>query len=503
MDGFSTTPDGRKETQDRYAGVLTRIIAFQLRDRSSVVHEASTSPEQAARLDQHLEMTAAPIRGSEDEDSMLETIHDIVKEFFQSRFSLERDGKKAIFLFVLFSAINEEGSWSSPRSLAPILSSMAWLARLVAFHEVDTLGGGDSGEMYNKLKDEVIQWVDPNQPTVFTWFRSLGSIAATHAMREQPRPAYDVKDGDYIVEGRLVKHISIHDYLVEQRQTFHDMLVDLLRFSGCPELMDVDYGEVRDLLDSTEPGYSFITDKGNAPFKDRTRVFQSMVKTGRFHGTEDGKTVWKRKVVQAWLDRADNLSRQKHLSDHLLCGDTSRGTELSTLVQINGVRDRSLLHHKDRIVHVTQYHKGEQITGQGKAVARSFDPEYSRWTVIYMVWVRFAEHMVASLARGVSRSHVVSFRGKGLTWRADTLQRFASTDNRDLHLRPSKADHNRPHSHPLANIREAPPHQTGRQFVEAPADPHHPIKASGGDDQVEQDIEGDLRPPLHAQRRGG
>lgn len=405
-------------TKARYTTCLSNIVCFLIRaTQFGSVGDLIALPPAAQTDITELLADAAQLsshnarRFDRDEvlhdlpPTALETFHRIVTGVFHHEF--ERDfGVNAtgftvpLFVFVAFSAITVTGDWAAPSMLAPTLSALAWLARVVTFQEVIVVSQATGLDRVVVVEDQV-RWVSRTHPTIFYWFRKLAATAASTVYHMTGRARCNTRGPNYIFDGVDIQHEQIHNYLNHVRTSFLTSLKDLLEYSGCPEVLALDLGSIADKLDCTVPGYSFLNDPANEPFQNREVVFDSMLATGNFHFVRDGKVQWRRDAIRTWRSKSSVLSKWKQAADYLCGGATSRGTESATYTQVNGERPRAQCWHKDRLLHFTEYHKGETITAVGKYFPRCFDVEYSDWAVKYMAFVRYADHLVAHHAEKV------------------------------------------------------------------------------------------------------
>jgi hypothetical protein len=97
---------------------------------------------------------------------------------------------------------------------------------------------------------------------------------------------------------------------------------------------------------------------------------------------------WKKKAVQAYLDKVDAFLERLLLLIHMTGGQPARGTELMGLQHSNSAQGqhRGVFVKEGLIGTVTSYHKGYNITGSTKIIHRYLPKEVSE-LLVYYLWL--------------------------------------------------------------------------------------------------------------------
>ncbi|KIK24173.1 hypothetical protein PISMIDRAFT_23231 [Pisolithus microcarpus 441] len=141
----------------------------------------------------------------------------------------------------------------------------------------------------------------------------------------------------------------------------------------------VDYDKIADDLVNKDVGYSFLSDTRNPQLAHRDgllrRFLQDKHSFSHFAMIREGKIIWNRSTLQAWLRSYAELQSLLLLRAQMLSGAPSHGTELTAMTYRNTQTrpTRNLVVLGKHISLLCQYLKTTALTGKDKLIPHGLD----------------------------------------------------------------------------------------------------------------------------------
>ncbi|KAG8896882.1 hypothetical protein FRB99_008602, partial [Tulasnella sp. 403] len=317
---------------------------------------------------------------------VLGAIHSAACSVLQHKFDVLNEMDSELQVFVISLALNDSGAWAHHLGTVEYLSALSWLSRLVVFENVMVKAQGVADDAMAAVQDEIF-WVDNTKPTAFMWFKQLSSCIATLQYASEARPVFDFDDGHYVFKGHKFTFAQLYKFIHETRNELSRNL--RLVFSLCGSSFDIDTpltGVVDNLSDNTY-GYSFLSATPDL-WDQRHSLFNSLLTTSTAHTRIADNLIFDPAFVSNILSVCETVTLLFQAVLETTSGGTFRASEGESYSFLNLSRPRTTVWHKDRVVFISSYHKGQTQTQSDKFVARALDLDVSHWFAYWAAFVR-------------------------------------------------------------------------------------------------------------------
>ncbi|KAI6016335.1 hypothetical protein BKA83DRAFT_4497957 [Pisolithus microcarpus] len=320
-----------------------------------------------------------PEEGSRD---ALPLIHQILFQVWSTAWTHQGDGdivdptERCLALMML----RQDGAFKEPQEVTPVIARMEYCMRLTFLKEIHCRMHlePDSDELDHCLALDCF-FVEKTRYT-FSRLRSLQHRASSLAYDTMSLPQVwwtDTKTWKTM----LYRGEQVH--FADLCKVFEGTEAKLLQIWEESILMGqdirVDYDKIADDLVNKDVGYSFLSDTRNPQLAHRDgllrRFLQDKHSFSHFAMIREGKIIWNRSTLQAWLRSYAELQSLLLLRAQMLSGAPSHGTELTAMTYRNTQTrpTRNLVVLGKHISLLCQYLKTTALTGKDKLIPHGLD----------------------------------------------------------------------------------------------------------------------------------
>lgn len=251
------------------------------------------------------------------------------------------------------------------------------------------------------MVDSYLKYVKEGIPTAFNSLREVMHLASYVSGQTAALPRiWWVPHSMHCKLQIGANQVSVDDLrkvaaslLISVEQQLRDLLADI------PVTMQVsDFAP--DDMNCATTGFNFLEAEANNPLKKVSqqllnRLCAADAGRNRFissFGDTQANTVWNTAELRKWLKQSANVMETLAVLMHVSGGQPARTTEHMTLTLRNTIFGlRSLFVSHDTVVAVSRFHKGQNITGRGKPIARFFPLSVARLLLQYFAIIRPVE----------------------------------------------------------------------------------------------------------------
>ncbi|KAJ2394114.1 hypothetical protein GGI05_002182, partial [Coemansia sp. RSA 2603] len=331
-------------------------------------------------------------------------------------------------------SIDNYGEMTSYYDISHVAVHFIMYARLTCFYEVVTKIPEYRPEEHKAWLKRYIDALTctTNIGSVFSSLVMVKSLAMSLDYHGVALPAvtYDSVSGDIIAVKQYKVSLSTFQTVVKQlAQTCQKELASILRaYSPYGQISaDLCSGIVDDLTER-EPDFSFISSKANNALDQSIRAAGRgfMHRFGITTKTRANIGMTKDEII-GWLKRTGELVLKLLTLCLFTGGLPSRGTELEAmLVKNKGSASRSLIWHADTVALVSYYNKSSANRSKPKVTIRYLPRFVSEMLVVYLVYIRSVEKMLAKklnkIYNGCSEEFVQAYYDYIFVCYGDTIQ---------------------------------------------------------------------------------
>ncbi|KAJ7098481.1 hypothetical protein C8R43DRAFT_251881 [Mycena crocata] len=392
-DGINNTPLHRhqQESSDyQYALPLVQLVATLLRclaesEPDVEVYRVPTSPALTAAL-RALQTELIKLNGEVKRDKKCKTLPSRALRRLEHVFNLlwegdwprERGGPMAdpTLCFLALSSLRAGGEFALPKDTT---GRIAKLCRGIQFHVLVTIHYQCENMQETPLNvmEGLQVWVTEKKESTFARLMSLQHYASTLAFITMGMPSIwwldRVKWDRLLYRGQEVSLENLQEIV----GTLEDDILRMMREDVLlgQEHIRVDWKTLHDVLDSSENGYSFLSDEKNVFFDEHGQdlmnaILRNPVLRARFTYTlPDGKLGWNHHAMREFNAKVAETELCLMVKSDLSVGASPRGTELTSMLARNhALRSRNMMALAGTIGLFRKYTKTGNITQSDRLI---------------------------------------------------------------------------------------------------------------------------------------
>ncbi|KAI6158487.1 hypothetical protein EDD17DRAFT_1488651 [Pisolithus thermaeus] len=378
--GISNTPFHKhlyKSTMKQYILPVVALLAMLIRQEYS-------GKDFTGSNNKLMELLAVlriqdPEEGGRD---ALPLIHELLFQVWSTAWTHQGDGdivdptERCLALMML----RQDGAFKEPQEVTPVIARLEYCMRLTFLKEIHQRMHLDpeSDELDHCLALE--SFFTEKTRYTFSCLRSLQHRASSLAYDTMSLPQVWWTDTK---TWKTMLYRGEQVCFVDLCKVFQETEAKLVQIWEEGILMGqdirVEYDKIADDLVNKDVGYSFLSDARNPQLTHRDgllrRFLQDQDAFSHFAMIREGKIVWNRSGLQAWLRSYAELQSLLLLRAQMLSGAPSRGTELTAMTYRNTQTrpTRNLVVLGKHLSLLCQYLKTTALTGKDKLIPHALD----------------------------------------------------------------------------------------------------------------------------------
>lgn len=209
-----------------------------------------------------------------------------------------------------------------------------------------------------------------------------------------------------------------------------ELLWDELMWAPKAGRFTIALDDIVDDVSFTKRGFSFLDEPANGLQDTRSRMLDKM------DAHPDGRKMrrggqWQGRPVRKYLQAVDRFRELLLFCVHITGGQPGRGTEITAIRSKNGfLQDRNIFIIRGQVVVVTRYHKSASQLDKPKVIPRFLPWRVGQLMAVYLAYVQGMAQYLRSKTRGVGLSEHLWENDKGV-WETDRLSRVLARQTQE------------------------------------------------------------------------